>query len=180
MWFYGLFCYCCLFYDDSSCWISCDHSRRRHCFNLRIPNDRWLFVNAQLWSSAFLLQAVRACIPFGWIWTPVLDDLVTVVNFLESATLNRVAYFNVTTGALSVPSWNKTTTRMLARVFIRCAWRVLVLGGRLAIIWGAQTCANAVTISGLNGVKTLVKTLKCWLQHEAHRACRRGCWACHV
>ena len=41
-------------------------------------------VDAQLWSSAFLAQIVQAFIPLGWIWHSILDDLVRVVNFVES------------------------------------------------------------------------------------------------
>lgn len=46
-------------------------------------------VDAQLWSSAFLAQIVQAMIPMGWLWTSILDDLVRVVNFVESARCER-------------------------------------------------------------------------------------------
>jgi hypothetical protein len=52
----------------------------------------WM-VNLQLWASSGLAQVVQAFVPFGWIWTPVLDDLVSVVNSVESKSLNDVSYY---------------------------------------------------------------------------------------
>ena len=32
-------------------------------------------VNMQLWSAAGLAQVVKWMLPFGWIWTPILDEV---------------------------------------------------------------------------------------------------------
>lgn len=106
-------------------------------------------VDAQLWSSAFLAQIVRAFIPFGWIWTPILDNLVTAVNFVESESLKKVAYYKVTTGFINDVLENNYT--FAGKSFHTLRITGASLGGGLAVISGAQTRANAVAISGLNG-----------------------------
>ena len=32
-------------------------------------------VNLQLWSASGLAQIVKWITPYGWIWTPILDDV---------------------------------------------------------------------------------------------------------
>ena len=57
-------------------------------------SPQWDFlVDVQLWSSAALAQVVAALIPFGWIWDPVLDDLVNVVHWVESEYIREVSYY---------------------------------------------------------------------------------------
>merc|ERR1712238_257344 len=56
----------------------------------------WM-VNMQLWSASGLAQLVKWLTPYGWIWTPVLDDLVSFVNIIQSNSLKKVSYYTVTT-----------------------------------------------------------------------------------
>jgi lipase ATG15 len=118
--------------------------------SIRGSQTRWDFlVDAQLWMAAALAQLVRALIPLGWIWTPILDDLVTAVNWLEGENLKKVSYYRITTAFVNDLLENNYSYG--GKTFDTLRLTGASLGGGLAIITGAQTRANAVGISGLNG-----------------------------
>jgi len=98
----------------------------------------WM-VNMQLWSASGLAQIVKWMTPYGWIWTPVLDDLVSFVNFIQSDSLQKVSYYSVTTDFVNSISSTYDGLRVTGAS----------LGGGLAIITGAQTGAPSIAISGL-------------------------------
>lgn len=98
----------------------------------------WM-VNLQLWSASGLAQLVKWMIPYGWLWTPILDDLVWFISFIQSDQLNDVAYYKVTTDAV------ETFRESFEKIRVTGA----SLGGGLAIITGAQAKAPAIGISGL-------------------------------
>jgi hypothetical protein len=47
----------------------------------------WMF-NLQLWSASGLAQIVKWMIPYGWIWTPILDDVSRRSNLLELSSID--------------------------------------------------------------------------------------------
>lgn len=96
-------------------------------------------VNMQLWSAAGLAQVVKWMLPFGWIWTPILDELVYFLHFIEAEQLSDISYYKTTTAAVN----NFRETYDLIRV------TGASLGGGLAIITGAQAKVPSVAISGL-------------------------------
>jgi lipase ATG15 len=98
--------------------------------------------DAQLWSAAFLLQIVRAILPAGHIFTPILDHLVYVMKILESASIDKVSFYRTTTDF--VKSLLQNGTFGLIQVTGHS------LGGGLSIITGAQTHVSAVALSGPN------------------------------
>lgn len=51
----------------------------------------------QLWSGAGFAQVVKWITPLGWVWDPILPDLVKLVNRVEAATISEVSYYKVTT-----------------------------------------------------------------------------------
>lgn len=51
----------------------------------------------QLWSAAGLAQVVKWLTPFGWVWEPILPDLIYLVNKVESEQIASVSYYRVTT-----------------------------------------------------------------------------------
>ncbi|KAL9179381.1 hypothetical protein ACHAXT_008671 [Thalassiosira profunda] len=106
----------------------------------------WL-VNMQLWSAAGLAQAVKWLTPFGWVWNPILPDLVTIVNKVQSDAIASVAYYKVTSMFVD---WvlGGYGGGQFSDIHVTGA----SLGGGLAIITGAQTDAYAVAISGLGAV----------------------------
>lgn len=118
--------------------------------SIRGSETTWDFlVDAQLWSCAALAQFVRAFIPLGYIWTPILDDLVSVINKLEGDNLKRISYYRYTTQFVNDLIENNWTYNN--KTFHTLRVTGASLGGGLAIITGAQTNANAIAISGLNG-----------------------------
>jgi len=108
-------------------------------------NWDWL-VNVQLWASSALAWAISGIIPFGWLFNPVLDDLVAVVDTLVAKNIEEVSYYKVVTEfvnwLLDENGGNFTDLRVTGPS----------LGGGMAIIVGAQTEANAIAISGPNAV----------------------------
>mmetsp|Transcript_14453 Transcript_14453/g.40241 ORF Transcript_14453/g.40241 Transcript_14453/m.40241 type:complete len:977 (+) Transcript_14453:144-3074(+) len=98
----------------------------------------WM-VNMQLWSSSGLAQIVKWLTPFGWIWTPILDDLVWFLSLIQSEKLSEIDYYRVTTAA----------TKHFRQSHKKLRVTGASLGGGLAIITGAQAKTPSVAISGL-------------------------------
>ena len=66
--------------------------------SIRGTNNGWdLLSDVQLWSSAFLAQMIRAFLPLGGLWTPVLPHLVKAICVLEEKSLEDVSYYRETT-----------------------------------------------------------------------------------
>jgi lipase ATG15 len=64
---------------------------------IRGTNNGWdMISDAQLWSASFLAQAVRALLPFGEIWNPILEELVEFIGTLQSDSLKKVAFYQQT------------------------------------------------------------------------------------
>ena len=55
-----------------------------------------VMADAQLWLSAWLFQGVRAVLPVGNAFTPILHHLVKVVNWVETNAIEKVAYYQET------------------------------------------------------------------------------------
>lgn len=53
--------------------------------------------DAQLWSSAALSQYVRAILPMGQIFNPILAHIVHAVSVIQAVPLKDVAYYRETT-----------------------------------------------------------------------------------
>jgi len=98
----------------------------------------WM-VNLQLWSAAGLAQFVKWITPYGWIWTPILDDLVWFIGMIQTEDLDKVSYYKVTT------AFAKEFSTKYESIHVTGA----SLGGGLAVITGAQARVPAVAISGL-------------------------------
>ena len=52
--------------------------------------------DAQLWSSAALAQYVRAVLPMGHIFNPILAHIVNAVSLIQAVPLREVAYYRET------------------------------------------------------------------------------------
>eukprot|EP00536_Pseudo-nitzschia_multiseries_P017966 jgi/Psemu1/328702/estExt_fgenesh1_pg.C_19900002 len=98
----------------------------------------WM-VNMQLWSASALAQIVKWILPFGWIWTPILDDLVWFISLIQSERLAEIAYYKVTTNA----------AKHFKNTYSQMRITGASLGGGLAIMTGAQAKTPSVAISGL-------------------------------
>lgn len=108
----------------------------------------WL-VNMQLWAATGIAQVVKYIIPFGWIWTPVLDDLLNVVSIIQSESLKKVSYYKtVAQFCRYLLSGSAGDNRQFEELRLTGA----SLGGGTAIIAGAQTEVFTVAISGPGAV----------------------------
>jgi lipase ATG15 len=110
---------------------------------VRGTTNAWdALTDAQLWSPAGLFQALRLLLPIGEIWTPILDSMVKIVSWLESATIDRVAFYKETTNFVNYLKNEGVNPHVQITGHS--------LGGGLAIITGAQTGIAAVALSGPN------------------------------
>ena len=67
--------------------------------DIRGTNNGWdMISDAQLWSAAWLAQAVRAFLPLGAIWSPIIDNVVEMIGVLQTKTLRQVAFYVQTAG----------------------------------------------------------------------------------
>jgi len=114
---------------------------------VRGTTNAWdALTDAQLWSAAALLQVLRFLLPLGNIWTPLLDRLIAAVSSLDSAAIEKVAFYKDTTRFVNL---------IKADVPDRYSGVVATghsLGGGLAIITGAQADVPAVAVSGPNAM----------------------------
>jgi lipase ATG15 len=124
-------------------------SGRIDVFSGKPPLISWYFhrkqdalADAQLWSSAALAQYVRALLPVGEIWTPILMNLVKGVSLIETKSLKRVSYYYQTRAFV-----NEVLSKGYAPSITGHS-----LGGGLAIITGTQTGSPVVALSGPNAL----------------------------
>ncbi|KAI2494973.1 lipase [Fragilaria crotonensis] len=103
-----------------------------------------LFADAQLWMVAALTQTIRAVLPLGFLWTPILDLLVAAVSALQSEALQNIAFYKETTAFVEYLQKSNSSGTVTITGHS--------LGGGLAIISAAQTGAPAVAISGPNAM----------------------------
>mmetsp|Transcript_22322 Transcript_22322/g.48510 ORF Transcript_22322/g.48510 Transcript_22322/m.48510 type:complete len:1008 (+) Transcript_22322:13-3036(+) len=121
--------------------------------SIRGTNNGWdMISDAQLWSASVLAQAVRALLPVGEVWDPILVNLVEMIGILQSASLRKVAFY-VSTSAFV--EWLRDEKKVFPSLRITGH----SLGGGLAMISGAQTQTPAVGLSGPNTIITR-KTLE--------------------
>ena len=103
-----------------------------------------LMADAQLWLGASLFQLLRAILPMGGLWTPILNNMVWMVSVLETESIKRVAFYTETSEFVEYlkESGNFTTIHVTGHS----------LGGGLALITGAQTNTTAVGLSAPNAL----------------------------
>mmetsp|Transcript_27647 Transcript_27647/g.55452 ORF Transcript_27647/g.55452 Transcript_27647/m.55452 type:complete len:952 (-) Transcript_27647:656-3511(-) len=103
----------------------------------------WLS-NLHLWFASGVAQCVKWLTPFGWIWTPIIPDLLEVVNsVVESQKLKEQGYYVITSQFVNAVRAGYGGANY-TNVFITGA----SLGGGVAMISGAQTGTPTVSISG--------------------------------
>lgn len=113
--------------------------------SIRGTTNAWdMLADAQLWSAAACMQLLRAILPLGEAWTPILSQLVNAISFFESANIERVSFYKQTTAFVK--------DLQESGIFKSIQVTGHSLGGGLAIITGAQTGAAAVALSGPNAM----------------------------
>ena len=115
---------------------------------IRGTSNPWdMLTDAQLWSAAVLMQGLRELLPIGVIWTPVIDQLIKAMTFMESKSIQRVSFYKDTTAFV-----NFLKEQVQAGVYSGVGVTGHSLGGGLAMITGAQTGIPAVGLSGPNSM----------------------------
>lgn len=113
--------------------------------SVRGTSNPWdMLTDAQLWGSAALFQVLRAALPFGEVFTPILHEVVQFVSFLESSPIRKVSYYKEISAFVEY----LRETGLAQDVHITGH----SLGGGLALISGAQTKATAVGLSAVNSM----------------------------
>ena len=103
-----------------------------------------LFADAQLWSTAWLLQGLRSLLPFGQAWTPILDNIAFAISWLDSPNTNKLAFYKETTKFVKYLKESD--------LYENFALTGHSLGGGLSIITAAQTGVPAIAVSGPNAM----------------------------
>lgn len=115
---------------------------------IRGTNNGWdMISDAQLWSAAYLSQAVRSIVPLGEVWNPILETLVGIIGLLQDASLRKVAFYTSTSGFVN---WLRDEKKLFPKLRVTGH----SLGGGLAMITGAQTHTPAIGLSGPNTIIT--------------------------
>lgn len=105
--------------------------------------------DAQLWSAASLAQWIRALMPLGEVFTPVLTYLVEVVSAIESQHLDKVAFYKQTSAFVNyVKNLNEGDEGYYENIIVTGH----SLGGGLAMISGAQQKVPSIALSGPNAM----------------------------
>jgi len=108
---------------------------------VRGTSNSWdALTDAQLWSSAALSQYLRAILPLGEWWTPILPHIVKAISVIEDKSLENVAYYRETTAFVESLKKEGHNVQIVGHS----------LGGGLAMITGAQTEIPAIALSGPN------------------------------
>jgi len=120
--------------------------------SIRGTSNGWdALSDAQLWSAAALGQWIRAIMPLGSLFTPILQYLVEIVSVIESGHLDSVAFYKQTSAFVkhvNDPKYDDALGGKYAHIMITGH----SLGGGLAMISGAQQKVPAVALSGPNAV----------------------------
>lgn len=113
---------------------------------IRGTQNNWdMLADVQLWGGAALMQALRALMPLGEMWTPIIAQLLQIIPAVESASIDRVAFYRTTSEFVE---FLKAQPNNYSGVAITGH----SLGGGLSIISGAQTGTPAVALSGPNAM----------------------------
>jgi lipase ATG15 len=103
----------------------------------------WL-TNAQLWGAAAVAQVIRFLLPVGELFTPILDELLLAVSWIEDKSLEKISLYRQTTSFVQALQADGS--------FAALQITGHSLGGGIAIITGAQTGIPAVAVSGPNAM----------------------------
>lgn len=113
--------------------------------SVRGTSNTWdMLTDAQLWGAAALFQGLRAFLPLGGVFTPILHNVVRFVSVLESANIGKVSYYKEISAFIAYIK----ETGLANDVHITGH----SLGGGLALISGAQTKISSIGLSAPNAM----------------------------
>jgi hypothetical protein len=77
--------------------------------SIRGTTNNWeMLTDAQLWSAAALMQLLREALPFGDLWSPVIDQLIDTITNIESTSIDQVSFYRDTTTFVNYLKQNTT------------------------------------------------------------------------
>ena len=115
---------------------------------IRGSEARWdWLVDIQLWSGGVLAQGIKNFNPLGYLWDPILDEVVYLINFVQSNKLKELSYYRFTSDFIEA-LYNGYGGRAYENLRVTG----VSLGGGLSILTGAITGASAISFSGLNAM----------------------------
>ena len=92
-----------------------------HIVAVRGTSNSWdALTDAQLWSSAALIQYVRAILPVGALWTPILPYLVNAISVIEDKSLEDVSYYRETTAFVESLKEKELNVQIVGHCECRC------------------------------------------------------------
>jgi len=103
-----------------------------------------MLADAQLWGTAALFQVLRAFLPVGDVFTPILHQIIQFVTTLETQNIGKVSYYK------EISAFIKYLEDTEGKTDIRVTGHSL--GGGLALISGAQTKHPAIGLSAPNAM----------------------------
>lgn len=113
--------------------------------SVRGTSNPWdILADAQLWGTAALMQGLRAVLPIGGVFTPILHRVVNYVAILESANIAKVSYYKEISAFIRYLN----ATGLASDIHVTGH----SLGGGLALISGAQTKTSAIGLSAPNAM----------------------------
>jgi len=85
-------------YSNSSSYNNSGTSKEFAYVLIRGTTDQWdMLTDAQLWTPTFLMQGIHGLLPFGFIWSPAIDDLIKIITKIESKSIKKVSFYKDTT-----------------------------------------------------------------------------------
>lgn len=115
---------------------------------IRGSEARWdWLVDIQLWIGGVLAQIIKNVNPLGILWDPILDEVVFLINFVQSNKLKEVSYYRFSSEFIET-LYNGFEGRQYENLRVTG----VSLGGGLSILTGAITGASAISFSGLNAM----------------------------
>ncbi len=115
---------------------------------IRGSEARWdWLVDIQLWIGGVLADFIKNINPFGSLWVPILDEVVFLINKVQSDKLKEVSYYRFTSEFIET-LYNGFDGRKYENLRVTG----VSLGGGLSILTGAITGASAISFSGLNAM----------------------------
>ena len=115
---------------------------------IRGSEARWdWLVDIQLWMGGVLAQMIKNVNPLGNLWDPILDEVVFLINLVQSKKLKEVSYYRFTSEFIET-LYNGFENRTYENLRLTG----VSLGGGLSILTGAITGASAISFSGLNAM----------------------------
>jgi len=116
--------------------------------SIRGSETDWNWISdIQLWMGGVFAQFIKHFNPLGYLWEPIMDEVVYLINSVQSKSLKEKSSYRFTTDFVET-LYGGYEGRTFENIRVTGA----SLGGGMAILTGAITGASAISFSGLNAM----------------------------